>query len=361
LFERFQTKTSRASRARERALPGQVELSILVVNYDTVDLLRSCLESIHRHPPSVSFEVLVVDNASPDGSVSMVREEFPGVRLMILPENVGFARANNAALAEAVGRRLLLLNSDTLILDGSLDGLLEAMERHPGAGVVGCKQLDGNGQLQLTWGRFPSFYREIVRKVLHWRLRIDGSQIREYLESKYASSSQVDWVSGSCLLIRREAIDQGGLLDENIFLYFEDIDWCRRIQDEGWEILYEPRVKIIHYGGATAARHLIDALVAYRQSQLYFCRKYFGRSAAALLKTLVGIKSALAFVRTSFAWVAATGRPEAQFRAYCTLLTLKKILQSLWHRVPRPVAAPRASAPPLPMLDHPGMDVREAS
>jgi len=312
---------------------GQVDLSILIVNYDTLSILRECLASIYEFPPSVSFEVLVVDNASPDGSGEMVRNEFPQVRLLLLGENVGFARANNLGLQQARGELLLLLNSDTRVLDGSLDGLVLAMEEHPQAGVVGCKQLDARGRLQLTWGRFPTFYREILRKVLHWRLRIDGSQVRDYLHRKYSSSAPVDWVSGSCLMVRRDAVRDAGLLDVNIFLYFEDIDWCRRIQRQGWQILYEPRVKIFHHGGATAARHLIDALVAYRRSQFYFCRKYFGDGALLLLKLLVACKSCLGFVRHSLVWLTSMGG-ERRFRAYCALLALKKIFQSLFEPVP---------------------------
>ena len=344
---------------RARVLGRRVapQLSIVIASYDTVDFLEPCLESIYRFPPRVDFEVLVVDNHSPDGSAGMVRERFPQVRLQVLETNIGFARANNLALRSARGRYLLLLNSDTRVLEGSLDGLLAALQRNPDVGVVGCKQLDGNRQLQLTWGRFPTFFSEMVRKVLHWRLRTDGSQVRDYLDRKYHGASTVDWVSGSCLLARREAVQEGGLLDENLFLYFEDIDWCRRIQNEGWRVLYEPGVQIIHYGGVSASRHLIDALVAYRCSQLYFCRKYFGPGALTLLKALVGGKSAVAFVRHSFGWLASVARPRQRFQAYCKLLTLKKILQSLFQRVPRPATG----APRLDVADSPALDVREAS
>jgi GT2 family glycosyltransferase len=121
---------------------GRADLSILIVNYDTVGILRECLASIYQHPPSLCFEVLVVDNGSPDGSGQMVRQEFPQVRLLSLGENTGFARANNLALQQARGRLLLLLNSDTRVLKGSIDGLVAAMEEHPQAGAMGCKHLD---------------------------------------------------------------------------------------------------------------------------------------------------------------------------------------------------------------------------
>ena len=340
---------------------GGPELSIVIVNYDAADYLGDCLESIERFPPSCPYEVLVVDNDSPDDSVAMVRERFPGVRLISLEENIGFSRANNLALREARGHHLLLLNSDTRVLEGSLDGLTAVMERHPGVGVVGCRQLDGDRQLQLTWGRFPTFSREIVRKILHWRLRIDGAQVREYLDRKYSGTSRVDWVSGSCLLVRREAVEDGGLLDENIFMYFEDIDWCRRIQQQGWGIAYEPGVSIIHYGGVSAAKHLIDALVAYRRSQFYFCRKYFGSRKLLVVKSIVAVKSCLAFGRHSLAWLAAVNDREERFRAYCALLTLKKILQSLFERVPGAPEPPELSRLPLELLESSPLDVREAS
>lgn len=343
-----------------RKAPSPVELSILIVNYDTIDLLQECLASIYRFPPKVPFEVLVVDNASPDGSRQMVRSEFPAVGLLSLGENAGFATANNLVLRRARGRTLLLLNSDTRVFDGSLNGLLDSLAAHPQAGVVGCKQVDVQGHLQLTWGRFPTFYREIVRKILHWRMRIEGSQVREYLDRKYNGSSQVDWVSGSCLLVRAEAVESAGLLDENIFLYFEDIDWCRRIQNQGWQILYEPRVKIFHHGGATAARHLIDALVAYRRSQFYFCRKYFGLGALRLVKLLVALKSAVGFFRHSFVWLASVGNKERRFRSYCALLTLKKIFQAIFETVPEPETA-RVSAQVTFTRLAPSVDAADAS
>lgn len=346
-----------------RPAPGSTELSILIVNYDTADFLEECLASIYRHPPDCSFEVVVVDNRSPDDSAERVRRLFPQVRLLELEENVGFARANNRALREARGRYLLLLNSDTRALEGSLQGLVRALDENPSVGIVGCKQLDGRDKMQLTWGRFPSFSNEIARKALHWRLRIDGAQVREYLDRKYHGSSRVDWVSGSCLIARREAVEEGGLLDENIFLYFEDIDWCRRIQLRGWGILYEPGVRIVHYGGESAKRHLIDALVAYRRSQFYFCRKYFGRTALVVLKALVAAKSLLAFGRHSVGWLAAGGDRAQRFDAYCRLLTLKKILQSLFE----PVPGEPSSAPGLPtrsasmeVLEPVGAEAREA-
>lgn len=343
-------------------VPGNVDLSILIVNYDTADFLEACLASIAQYPPRCAFEVMVVDNHSSDGSAAMVRRRFPDVRLHALDENVGFARASNLALGEAGGRYLLLLNSDTRVLAESLQGLVRVLEENPRAGVVGCKQLDGRDQLQLTWGRFPSFFNEIVRKALHWRLRIDGAQVREYLDRKYFGSSQVDWVAGSCLLARREAVEDAGLLDENIFLYFEDIDWCRRIQQQGWEIRYEPGVRIIHHGGQSAQRHLIDALVAYRRSQLYFCRKYFGTPALLALKALVAAKSLLAFARHSVAWLAAGDREE-RFRAYCMLLTIKKIAQALLEPVPGQPASPlRLPTPParLEILEPAPAQARDA-
>jgi GT2 family glycosyltransferase len=240
---------------------------------------------------------------------------------------------------------------------------VRVLDENPRIGVVGCKQLDGQDRLQLTWGRFPSFFNEIARKALHWRLRIDGAQVREYLDREYHGASRVDWVAGSCLLARREAVEDAGLLDENIFLYFEDIDWCRRIQRQGWEILYEPGIRIIHYGGQSAKRHLIDALVAYRRSQFYFCRKYFGATALIALKVLVAAKSLLAFVRHSVAWLAAGGNREERFRAYCMLLTLKKIVQSLFEPVPgEPSSPPRLSTRPAPLeiLEPAAAQAREA-
>jgi GT2 family glycosyltransferase len=308
----------------------------VIVNYNTRDLLRECLESVYRYPTKYSFEVLVVDNHSADGSFRMVKDEFGDAKAVLMERNLGYAKANNHALREARGRFLLLLNPDTRLQPGSLDGLVDFLVEHGDAGAVGCKQLDDRMRLQLTWGKFPSFAREVVRKALHHRLAIDGTGVREYLESKYSVPADVDWVAGSCLLVRREVCHEVGLLDENIFLYFEDIDWCRRIQQARWRVCYTPRTHIIHHGGASANLHQIDAAVEYRRSQFYFTRKWFGWSGMAALKVLMAVKTLAALALWGTRHALAAPGSAARHEALCQVLVAKRTLPVLATKVPGP-------------------------
>jgi len=150
--------------------------------------------------------------------------------------------------------------------------------------------LDGEGKLQLSWGSFPTFISEALRKLTHHRLSVNDLKVREYLEEKFSRSSEVDWVSGSCLMARKEALTQAGLLDGHFFMYFEDIDLCRRIKDKSWKIHYNSEIMIIHYGGVSAKKNLLHVLVEYRHSQIYFTRKYYGLKGVLALKLLLFFK-----------------------------------------------------------------------
>jgi len=277
--------------------------------------------------------VIVVDNHSGDGSLPMVRDDFAEVKAVAMERNLGYARANNHAIREARGRFLLLLNPDTRLQPGSLDGLVDCLLEHADAGAVGCKQLDDRLRLQLTWGKFPTLLREVIRKAMHHRLAIDGTGVREYLESKYHVPSDVDWVAGSCLLVRREVCNEVGLLDENIFLYFEDIDWCRRIQEARWRVCYTPRTHIIHHGGASANLHQIDAAVEYRASQFYFARKWFGWSGLIAMKGFMLAKALVNLALSSAGFALAGKGSRARYEALCNVLVAKRTLSLVFHDV----------------------------
>ena len=300
------------------------------MNYNTRNRLEECLGSIYENPARNSFEVLVVDNNSADGSIDMVREKFPRAKAIAFERNLGFVKANNHAIRDSAGGLVLLLNSDAQLMEGSLDALADFLRSRPEVGIVGCRQVDGEGRLQLTWGKFPSLKNEIIRKAMHQRLSVDGSTVRDYLSWKYQSTSDVDWVAGSCMMVRREVCKQVGLMDENIFMYFEDIDWCRRARNAGWKILYAPEITVIHHGGATSNLHKIDALVEYRKSQFYFSRKYFGRATVTSLKALMGAKSVANSVRWGVRYYLAPDGSAARHEALCMLLIFKRTLELIF-------------------------------
>jgi GT2 family glycosyltransferase len=255
-----------------------IDLSVVIANWNTAALLKECLASLTSSSFDGLLEIIIVDNASSDGSVAMVRQEFPSVRLIENNCNPGFARANNQGITESGGRYILLLNSDTVMPSGALAGLVEFMRQHPDAGACSPRlvRVDGKPQ-EFAFGDDPTLpyllrrggYRLLLRRALHdW----NTDQVRE-----------VDWVSGACLLVRRQAIDQVGLLDENIFMYFEDNDWCLRMRLKGWRIYYNPTVSITHVGSQSlaqnpAARH------AYYRSLDHFYAKHYGVFARLLLR-----------------------------------------------------------------------------
>ncbi len=233
--------------------------------------------------PALIAEVIVVDNASIDGSADMVATEFPQVRLIRNADNVGFARGNNIGIAASTGRYVLLLNSDTVVPPGTLAGLIEFMDAHPQAGACSPRLLQPDGAPQAyAYGQDPSpgylLRRTFNRLVLHRPLHDWG----------VAKIIEVEWVSGACLLARRAAIEQVGGLDEAMFMYFEDNDWCRRVRQAGWQIYYVPTLAIIHIGGAGLKQNP-TARTAYHHSLEHFYQKHYGWPQRAILKILLPI------------------------------------------------------------------------
>jgi GT2 family glycosyltransferase len=224
-----------------------IRLSIIIVSWNTRELLGSCLQSIFRHPPPFPFEVIVVDNASGDGSPERVRREFPAVRLIENPANLGFAAASNSGAAAAAGSCLLFLNSDTRVHAGTLGGALSFMERHPHAGVMGCRTLDGGGAPQGTALRFPTPPR-IFANISGLSRLLRLSRLRGHMRQRRA-----DYIQGSFLVIRKRVFDRCGGFDERFFLYGEDADLCLRVRATGLAIEYDPACTITHHGGGSSS------------------------------------------------------------------------------------------------------------
>jgi N-acetylglucosaminyl-diphospho-decaprenol L-rhamnosyltransferase len=254
------------------------ELAIVIASWNVASLLANCLRSIPAGAEGLDYQVIVVDNASSDGSADMVARDFPAVRLIRNTENVGFGKANNQGICAGQGRYVLLLNSDTSVPAGSLTELVRFMDQHPDAGACGPRLLRPDGMPQpYAFGGDPTLGYLLVRglkQVLFHRYLHDWTT---------DMVQEVDWVSGACLLVRRQAIEQVGLLDESIFMYFEDNDWCLRIRRAGWKIYYNPQVSIVHIGGQSLAQHPAARHV-YHRSLTYFYAKHYGLLARLLLR-----------------------------------------------------------------------------
>ncbi|MEP6756366.1 MAG: glycosyltransferase family 2 protein, partial [Chthonomonadales bacterium] len=228
--------------------PFAVDLGIIIVSYNNSDLLRKCLKSIPDACPNLRYAVSVVDNASPDDSVEMVRGEFPKVQLTASNENLGFARANNLQMEMSTAEFVLLLNPDTEPYTGSLALLVDFMRQHPEAGVVGPKLLNTDGSIQLNGRLFPGVWREFLAVSGLRRFNIDGYNRKyQYGRADFDRTCEVDEVSGACLLIRRTAMEKVGVLDPIFFMFYEEIEYCWRVKKGGWKVFYVADALVTHH------------------------------------------------------------------------------------------------------------------
>jgi GT2 family glycosyltransferase len=251
-------------------------LSIVIVNYNGRGHLAGLLDSLAKHPPSTPHEIVVVDNASTDGSATLVSAS-PGVRLVQLPMNVGFSAGNNAGIRATTGELILLLNSDTLVAAGVLDALVERLDAHPRAAVAGPRLVDAHGDPELSFGRMMSPLTEVGQKTLVSLHARGFPPVTRWVERSTSSEHFVDWVSGACLLVRRSVAEQVGLLDERFFLYTEDVDFCASVRAAGWQVLFTPRSVVVHLRGRSRATAPRAANAAYRRSHLAFYAKHHPR------------------------------------------------------------------------------------
>jgi GT2 family glycosyltransferase len=249
-----------------------LDLSIIIVNSNTCELLRDCLRSVTRSTIGIQYEVIVVDNNSADGSANMVETEFPCVKLVRNSENLGFSKGNNQGFEVSSGKYILMLNSDTLVFDEAVNSSVRFMDEHPEAGAVGCRTVDGEGELQLTYERFPTILSEMFRTTPLSRLFPHNVAVDRggYLE--------VDWVQGSFLMLRRAALSEIGMLDEMYSpAYSEETDLCYRLKKAGWRVYYVPDATIVHFGGQTTkSMHEWHFLQLHRSKFLFF-KKHRGR------------------------------------------------------------------------------------
>lgn len=255
-----------------------MDVSAIIVNWNTKDKLNDCLNSIYRQASELTYEVIVVDNASCDDSAEMVKREFPEAILLQNDENRGFAAANNVGMAVAQGRYILLLNSDTTVLDNAIGQVVSFADLHPESAVVGCKVLNSDGTLQRTCFMFPSLLNMLLSSTYLYKL---------FPRSKFFGREQMTWwdrddvrevdvVTGCFMLVRREAIEQIGLLDERFFMYGEETDWCYRFKQAGWKAIFTPAAEIIHLGGQSSKQIRAKMLVQLRLSILHFISKHYG-------------------------------------------------------------------------------------
>ena len=299
---------------------GQVpELSVCILSWNTLALTRDCLASLAADPRSSDWQIIVVDNASVDGSADMVQQEFPDVELIRSPDNLGFAGGNNLALTHARGNHLLLLNSDTRVPPGALGHLLDHLQQHDAVGAVGPRLVDGEGRLELSCGRAPGLIPEIFHKLLLHRV----FPFFRFGTWHHRETRNVGWVTGACIMVRRQALDAAGALDDGIFMCFEDLEWCMRLCAAGWRIEYVPGSEVVHLQGQSIRQRMGDMLIISQQSLYYLFQKHFGRAHLHALRLLTTVEMVLRTMVWSALWMA---RPASRSETGSRLAAYRVIL-----------------------------------
>lgn len=263
-------------------------LNIIIVNWNTRELLKACLESIVRSLTLSDYMITVVDNCSHDGSAEMVKERFPKVNLIRNGSNLGFAKANNQGIKASGSRFLLLLNSDTAVTEGSIEKMLAAMEKNREIGVLGPALIYPDGSTQLSFYKDPTPANEFQRAVFLEKLT--NAKNRKRL--KEGGLIYADWIMGACMLIRREVIDKTGPLDDNVFMYYEDFDICLRARNAGWRVACLPESKVIHFENASGEKKFSTERETRSAASLaYFYRKHYPPQRLFLLKAVRAIEA----------------------------------------------------------------------
>jgi N-acetylglucosaminyl-diphospho-decaprenol L-rhamnosyltransferase len=266
------------------------DVSVIIVSWNTRALTTGCLASLPAGAGTATWDAWVVDNASSDDSLAVIRRDFPHIHLIANTDNVGFAAANNQGIRACAGRYLLLLNSDTVVAPGSLATLVAFADAHPRAGVVGPRLVNPDGSFQTGPTPFPSLWTEFLSVTgIGRRLTYRGYPSRRPSASTAAQST--DYVVGACMLARHEAVEQVGGLDESYFMYSEEPDWCWRMRQAGWETWYTPDAVVTHFGGQSTSQVREAMLVALYRSKVRFFRQHRSTLSAACLTALFMIAS----------------------------------------------------------------------
>ncbi len=321
------------------------DLSVIIVSWNVRDLLAACLKSLTDDErrttvdtrassfvlrPS-SLEIIVVDNASADGSAAMVAAEFPEVKLIANPDNRGFTRGNNQGVALARGRYVLFLNPDTEVVGDALGTMVAYLDAHPAVGALGPELRYGDGSRQSSRRRFPTLMTALCESTplaWHWpsnpwarRYRMEqGLRVRE--QESGSRDQEVDWLVGAALMVRREALEQIGGFDEGYFMYSEELDWCRRAKGAGWRIVYLPAAQIIHYEGKSSEQAVAARHIRFNTSKVRYFRKFHGPLVAGVLRFALLGMFGVEWLLEAGKWLFGVKRPlrRARMAAYAELL-----------------------------------------
>jgi hypothetical protein len=253
-----------------------MDVSLIIVSWNAKNFLIDCLHSLTDIPREYSQEIIVVDNNSSDGSPEVVKSKFPDVKLLINEENLGFSKANNIGVRHSTGRYLFFINSDVKVLDNCVEKMVSFMDSHPNAGMSGPRILNHDMTLQHSCRHFPGIWNNFCLAIGLSRLLPNVPLFSEPFMKYWDHNSvkKVEVLTGCFWVVRRHALDEVGLLDENFFFYGEDVDWCRRFNQAGWDILFNPNAQSIHFGGASSAAAPFKYYIQMQKADLHYWKKH---------------------------------------------------------------------------------------
>ena len=292
-------------RETKKDITSMPDISIVIISWNAKDFLLDCLESLKTNLPDVSMEIIIVDNASTDGSPEAVEKKYPDIHLIRNDQNYGFANANNIGIKESKGRYICLINSDVKVLSECLTRLYDYIEKNPFIGIIGPRILNSDLSLQCTCRHFPSLWNIFCSTMALNRL-FPNSQIfsdEQMFYFKHDVIRNVDVLSGCFLMVRREAFEHVGYLDDQFFMYSEDIDWCKRFWQAGWQIVFFPEAESIHHGHASSANNPLRFSAALEKSLFQYWAKYHSKFSRLVLFCIITLQHILRIISESLLYV----------------------------------------------------------
>jgi N-acetylglucosaminyl-diphospho-decaprenol L-rhamnosyltransferase len=261
-----------------------ISLSIILVNYNGTKFLDNCLNSIGQFVNLADSEVIIVDNFSTDNSINQIKDIFPSAQIICSQNNLGFGKANNLAVNHSRGQHLLFLNTDTILTENTPQILSDYLTRSQDVGVVSPRITFRDGSYQLSCGKLPNLVIEFLDKIRYGLDQKWHHIFGNLYDKQYSTVQEMGWLTGACLMIRRDVFEQLGGFDESFFMYFEDKDICKRVNEAGWKVVYYPQTSLIHLLGGSSSDVKKSANTYYRDSQLYYYQKHLGKFQTAILK-----------------------------------------------------------------------------
>jgi GT2 family glycosyltransferase len=310
------------------ARAAHVDISIVIVNWNTRDLVLDCLRSVKDQVRDYKTQIIVVDNSSSDNSVEAIRKEFSSVMVMVNEENLGFAKANNLGLRECMGRYIFLINSDVVLRDKCISLLYEYIEQHPKIGVLGPRILNADFTLQESCKEFPTVWNTLCRALAldsaFPRFRLFSSQLMKYWSHDDIRS--VDILSGCFWMVRRKALLSVGPLDERFFMYAEDKDWCKRFWTAGWSVVYYPRAEAIHLAAASSSRDPVRFYLEMNRANLRYWRKHYGWFQQFAIRAIMLLHATLRILGASVIWLLRPPRRQSALSHFRRSIAVTKSL-----------------------------------